>query len=303
MITNLIFCQEIEYNIKEKKLDYFLDFEEELNSDKISNSSKFGEGSNLVKSIQFLRKEKIIPDLVVEYFFYQEDSIIAGIVYEWDIYNLDKSSNNQQSFEFQKQMIKKYNSLDRELSIIFGEAVEITGDLEDFTQINELTGLHKRKIWKPYSGFEIEVDITISNYYSEYGTTEINPIHRISLSISNNERNEKFFLTLDKVTKEFIDNLNNKKFRVAKKLLSQQIKAKITKRQLKEMAKLINGKGKIEVLHKGTMNTEENVFICYFITYKYSSDKSNSYREILSVKFDTEDKILAFQGGTFRVEF
>ena len=300
LITNFVFCQKLEYDIKEKKLNYFLTIEEELGSKLIPNTSEYWSKKGIAQPIQYEREQTEITNLIVQYFFYEKDSTIAYILYEWDVRNFNESSNNKQSSDFQKRMIEQYNKLDNEIISQLGEATKITGSLENFSKVEERGGLKKKKIWKQGDNFEIEMYIGLSNYYLEQGKMKIPTFHRIRLYVRNVKDSEKNKLTenkileFNKLTNEFINHLKTKDYKLSKKILAPMIQGKTTTKQLKETAKLLRKDDEIKLYNYGVVlgKNGEQYFV---IQYKYSSDKSTPPTELIKVIFDSNNKIVEFR--------
>jgi hypothetical protein len=174
----------IELDIHGKKIDYFRNLEQELGSTKFSSDQTYISSGNVAQPEIFLRKEKNLPDLLVYYTYFKNDSTISEINYEWDVYNFDKKDNNIKSLDFEKNLITKYNSIIEIISARFGES-EVKGSLNDLSKINTNEGLKRSDVWKPSDSLKIYAYTTISNYFKKDGFVTVNPTHRIRLYVSN----------------------------------------------------------------------------------------------------------------------
>src|SRR5690606_21679979 len=120
------FGQNFLFNIHDKNISEIRQIENSLGSEKIPNESNYLMSE--IQPISFRRKEKNLPDLIVQY-EYKKDSTLIEILYEWDVYNFNKKDNNKQSSKLQKAFIKKYLSIKNNISSKFGESIKDEGDL------------------------------------------------------------------------------------------------------------------------------------------------------------------------------
>ena len=187
---NQLYSQEIQTEIQGKKIGYFIDIEKKLKSELFDTNQTYMSLDDSAQPIIFKRKEKNIPDLLVEYKFSKKDSIINEILYEWDVYNFDKSDNNIKSEKFNKSLVEKYNELLKILSSKYGKS-ETEGNLNDLSKANDSEGLNRKDIWKPNENLEIVMYTAISNYYKKEGYVTVNPTHRIRLYITNIKKKEE----------------------------------------------------------------------------------------------------------------
>ncbi|MBC8884506.1 hypothetical protein H9X57_17410 [Flavobacterium piscinae] len=103
--------QEFNLEIHKTSLFDYIKIEEKLGSIRLENESRYYSGEGIAQPIRFLRKEEGIPNCIVSYQFYEKDSALTQIEYEWDVYNFEKQDNNQKSEEFEKELISKYENL------------------------------------------------------------------------------------------------------------------------------------------------------------------------------------------------
>lgn len=186
-ISNSAFGQEFNFNIHNTSLDEYLKMEEKLGSERIPTTSNHVSFSGEAQPIEFLRKEKIIPDLTAFYFFKKADSTMSYALYEWDTYNFEKQDNNQKSEEFQKALIDKYKVLKREISIKFGQP-KTESNYSNLAAYDQNSFFEESSTWHPNDSLEIEMYVVVSNYYEKKGTVTINPVHRIRLYIRNQSK-------------------------------------------------------------------------------------------------------------------
>jgi len=179
----ITFGQNLLTDIKNKTVSECIRIEMEAGSSFIENKNTYLSGKGIEQPIRFLRKDTILPDLIVAYFYYT-DSTIAYIKYEWDVKNMDNSDNNPQSEEVQNAFIEKYQSLEKEFTIKYGTS-KVSGNLTDMELINQKAGLRKKNIWLTNDNIEIEMYIVITNYYEKKGIITYSPTHKIRVYVRN----------------------------------------------------------------------------------------------------------------------
>lgn len=306
LIQLTAFGQEFEFDIHNKHLKDLLKVEESLGSEPVPNTAKHISEKGIAQPVKFLRKQSVIPDLISQYFFYEKDSSIAKILYEWDVYNFDEKDNNKQPAKVQKALIKKYNAIEKEMTAKFGEGSE-EGSLIDLDQINDREGLTKRNTWKPNDSTEIEMYTSISNFYEKKGRMTINPTHRIRLYIRNTANKRDNLLKLDEgkiqafnqVTISFLTALRQEKYEESKLFLSDLIVEQVNIEQLKALRENVDFEKEIQPFFNG-IQIGPNGDTFSLIQYKYASDTSTPPKEMIKVVFDSNEKILGIQPFKFR---
>jgi len=178
------FGQKFNFDIHNTSLSEYIRLEENLRSERIPTTSNHISFTGDAQPIQFLRKEKIIPDLIAYYFFKAKDSTMSYILYEWDVYNFEKQDNNQKSKEFEQALIKKYKSLKNEITLQFGQP-KTKNNYSNIASKNPKNLFEENSIWNPNDSTKIELYTTVSNFYEKKGVVTINPVHRIRLYIAS----------------------------------------------------------------------------------------------------------------------
>ena len=296
---NQLYSQEIQTEIQGKKIGYFIDIEKKLKSELFDTNQTYMSLDDSAQPIIFKRKEKNIPDLLVEYKFSKKDSIINDILYEWDVYNFDKSDNNIKSEKFNKSLVEKYNELLKILSSKYGKS-ETEGNLNDLSKANDSEGLNRKDIWKPNENLEIVMYTAISNYYKKEGYVTVNPTHRIRLYITNIKKKEEPKLDEKTISlandnfENFIKKMKENNFASAKLFLSDLIVKNVTESQLSELSKNINFDSKLVKYYTGfqIQMTGQNYLM---IQYKYENEQSEIPKSIIKAIFDEENKIIGIQ--------
>lgn len=296
---NLIFSQEIFTEIQGKKIDYFVKIEKKLKSESFDTNQNYISLDDSAQPLIYKRREKNIPDLLVQYSFSKKDSIINEILYEWDVYNFEKNDNNVKSEKFDKALIEKYKALVQILNNKYGES-KTTGNLDNLKEIGTNKGLKRDDFWKPNDSLEIKMHTTISNYYKKEGFVTINPVHRIRLYIKNIKKkiepklDEKNISIANQNFENFLIKLKEDNYTESKSFLSEVILKNVTENQLIQLRKSINFDNKLVRFSKGfqIMMTGEN---CIMIQYKYDNELNEVPLFVVKVIFDPENKILAIQ--------
>lgn len=292
------FAQEIITEIQGKKVDYFLKIEKKLNSELFNTNQTYLSMDDSAQPIIYKRKEKEIPDLLVQYSFSKKDSIINEVLYEWDVYNFEKQDNNVKSEKFNKALIEKYNNLLKTLTNKYGES-KVEGSLDNLKEIDN-KGLNRKDTWKPNDSLEIIMYTAISNYYKKEGFVTRNPTHRIRLYVKNIKKkiepklDEKIIFISNQNFESFISKLKESNLAEAKLFLSDMVIQKVTENQLIELRKMIDFDNKLVQYFKGFQMalTGENYLM---LQYKYENEQSEVPKSIIKVIFDENNKILGIQ--------
>ncbi len=184
LISIFVHSQVLELDTHKRKLVDFLQLEEKMGSVRVENKSNFISGNGVAQPVQFMRKEKGIPDLLVYYFYFQHDSSIYYILYEWDESNFkDYQENTKISSPEINAFIDRYKALYGQVSKTFGEG-KSEGSITDMSKI-ETGDFDKQDIWNPNDSTKIDLSITLSSKYEKKGAMSINPTYRIRLYTTN----------------------------------------------------------------------------------------------------------------------
>lgn len=293
------YSQALELNIHKNKLSDFLKIENDLKSERVENNTTYVTPNGVAQPVLFKRKQTDLPDLIASYFYFQKDSSITHLLYEWD----DKTVNGQNPKKTSKEItsfIDKYKGLYNQISKTFGGS-KSEGDLNDLSKI-ETGDFEKTDTWKPNDSTDIELYIILSSRYEKKGNTTINPTYRIRLDIRNRSNSPGIFAKpdetkikeLDFVLKAFLKALQNKDFDKAKLNLSDLIISKVTNDQLETLRQNINFNDELIIFISGVqMGLDGSSYI--MLQYKYKSDNSMPPKELIIVTFDEKNKITGLQ--------
>jgi hypothetical protein len=184
LLTTSAFSQMLELDIHKYKLPEFLKIEEGLGSERLENKSNYISQKGVAQPIQFRRKQNGIPDLICYYFYFQYDSTIEHVLYEWDDGNFPGNKEDiKKSPDEINAFIDKYNELYDQIYKTYGESKSV-GSLNDLSKI-EAGDFNKKDIWKPNDSTEIIMFIVLSSKYEKKGIITIKPTYRIRLYVSN----------------------------------------------------------------------------------------------------------------------
>jgi hypothetical protein len=247
----------IQTDIQGKKLNDFIQLENKLGSKLVKTDEEYISFEPVLQPVIFERKEKEIPNLRVFYKAYKTDSVIAEILYEWDVYNFDKGENVKKPISFNKAMIKKYEELVKEISEKYGKSTQ-RGDLKKLELINSDDGLERSDEWNVNNALNINSDIILSEYYEKNGMVTTTPTHKIRLYVKNERKEddenalgkEKIDLYTIEFLK-FIEKLKTSDFAGARDLLSGKIAGSTTDDMLKTLAENIHFDKQIDVFMTG----------------------------------------------------
>lgn len=298
LLGQLGFAQKqlIELDIHSKKVGYFIKLEQKLGSKKFNTDQTYLEGGKVAQPEIFRRTEKNIPDLLVYYTYFEKDSTISKILYEWDVSNFDKKDNNKKPIEFEKNLISKYNQIVNFVSAKYGKS-KSEGNLNELNLINDRKGLNRKDTWQPNDSLEIFSYVTISNYYKKDNFMTVNPTHKIRVYVNNVKKEKPLELnanqvkSLDATFSSFLTLLAADNFEETKKLFSSIIANTVTNEVLKQVKDNIKIDKKLELFKNG-MQLLQDGNSYPLLQYKYSDDPSFPSKEYILVLFDSENKIL-----------
>ena len=302
LLSTSLFGQGFNFDIQNTSLEEYLKMEKILGGRKIQNESRYYSGQGIAQPIRFQRKEKDIPDCIVSYQFYEIDSLLTEIEYEWDVSNFEKKDNNQKSKKFQKALISKYKELKTLISKDFGKP-QVKKNYSNISRLDSINTFVESSTWKPNDSLVIEMHATISNYYEKKGAITINPVHRIRLYIRNQLKekeketpklDDKKLAELEKIKIDFFNALKEKDFPKSKEFLSDLIIEKVTDEQINILINNIKFEKKTELIFSGVqVGLDNSIFT--ILQYKYSDDKTNPPTELIKLIFDDKNKIVGIQ--------
>jgi len=133
--------------------------------------------------IRYIREEKNIPNLIVQYTFSKNDSVIHNIEYQWDARNFNESDHNVKPISFDKVLIERYNGLLAFFTKKYGPGTA-KGDLTNLAKIDSLGGLTRTDKWNTNGQVDVLMYTAISNYHQAQPHASIIPTHRIRVYLA-----------------------------------------------------------------------------------------------------------------------
>lgn len=300
LISQFCYSQNIiQTDIQGKKLNDFIQLENKLGSKIVKTDEEYISFEPVLQPVIFERKEKEIPNLRVFYKAYKTDSVIAEILYEWDVYNFDKGENVKKPISFNKAMIKKYEELVKEISEKYGKSTQ-RGDLKKLELINSDDGLERSDEWNVNNALNINSDIILSEYYEKNGMVTTTPTHKIRLYVKNERKEddgnalgkEKISLYTIEFLK-FIEKLKTSDFAGARDLLSGKIAGSTTDDMLKTLAENIHFDKQIDVFMTGFQLVNDGSQYP-MVQFKYKEEVSPP-KEMITVLFEDSGKIIGIK--------
>lgn len=301
LISPSSFSQDLELNIHNNKLADFLKIEQTFGSQRLENKSHYISNTGIAQPIQFRRKQSGFPDLIVQYFYFQKDSTIDNVMYEWDETNFKEENASMPSYEI-GSFINKSKELYNQIFNKYGLG-KSEGNLEDTSKITT-GGFEKTNTWNTTDSTVIELYTILSNKYVKKGAITITPTYRIRLSVRNLAENEtkddvlkpdeNKFKELDSVFNSFLSDLKNKNIEKAKLYLSPSILSPATNAQLEILRKNIKFSDGLVVFLSGVqIGLDGSNYI--MLQYKYKKDSNMPPKDLIKVAFDKENKIVGIQ--------
>jgi hypothetical protein len=296
-------AQPLELDIHKNKLTDFLKVEQQLGSTLRENKSKFISQKGVAQPVEFIRVQKGIPNLLVYYFFYQTDSSISYILYEWDENNFNNRAElAKKSPDELSAFIDKYKELYSQASKIYGPG-EGKGDLTETSKI-ETGNFNKEDRWRTADSSEIRLYMVLSNKYESDGAITVPRVYRIRLyveSLASKAKKEEItkpgkakIEALNLIFKDFLSGLENNNLEQAKLQLAASIRNSTTNQQLETLKQNINFSDSLVIYFTGTqISTDGSSFLV--IQYKYASEQANPPKQLIKVIFDDTNQILGVQ--------
>lgn len=179
-------AQPLELDIHKNKLPDFIRIEQAYGSVPVEREETYLERKGVAQPLLFRRKEWVVPDLVSYYFFYEQDSSIHYVLYEWDDTNFKERSELEVKSDTEiEAFVEKYKEICAQLTQVYGES-KSEGSLADLSKVKN-GGLTKKDYWYPDERTEIELYTTLSSRYEKRGFITIMPTYRIRLYIRKTE--------------------------------------------------------------------------------------------------------------------
>jgi hypothetical protein len=301
ILTHFASGQNLQLDIHGNRLRDFINLEKSLDSKNVKSESNYVSERGVAQPEIYRRKEEKVPDLLSYYFYYEKDSTINYILYEWDESNFAGFKENATKTNAEiANFIEKYNQLYTQVAAKYGKS-EQKGDLTDISLAEK--GMTRTDNWRPNDSTEIEMYTTLSNKYEKKGAVTTNPTYRIRLYIRNTKTtnteaqmqlSEEKVKTLDSTSQAFFSAMKSKNFEQSKSYLSMLISKNVTNAQLEQLSQAVRFGDNLELFFKGVQNGLGGSAF-YILQYKYSSETNNPPKEMIKMVFDDSNKIAGIQ--------
>jgi hypothetical protein len=292
--------QNLQLDVHANRLRDFINLEQSLGSKKVKSESNYVSERGVAQPEIYKRTEEKVPDLLSYYFYYEKDSTIDYILYEWDESNFTGFKENATKTNAEiATFIEKYNQLYAQVAAKYGKSQQ-KGDLTDISLAEK--GMTRTDNWRPNDSTEIEMYTTLSNKYEKRGAVTTNPTYRIRLYVRNTKTtteaqmqlSDEKVLTLDSTSQAFFSAMKSKNFEQAKTYLSTLISNNITDAQLEQLSQAVRFAEILELFFKG-VQTGLDGSAFYILQYKYSSETNNPPKEMIKMVFDNSNRIVGIQ--------
>ena len=285
-------------NIHQYKVADFVIAEKESGGELYLKDAQFVSGPGVAQPIIYRRSQQNLPDLLTYFYFYEKDSSVSYILYEWDDQNFsNKRLSDKIPYSKMQSLIDQYHNLHNQLVLKYGEGNYKNEELDSL--IIETNGVSREEVWHPNDSTEIELQMSLSNKYEHHGAITIAPTAKIRLYIQNVEKSRQGadqnldiakLAIIDSSYREFMNDVWLKKTDEAKKILNEAVKEKVSDQQLLELGKIIRNEP-LEIYLSG-YQLMQNGTQAVMLQYKYKAETKTPPRELIKVIFDSNNKIL-----------
>ena len=290
--TFSLFSQEFITDIHSKSIEECVKIESKLGSEQVLPKSHTISFNGNAQPIKFVRKEEVIPDLEVYYYFNAYDSTMTSIRYLWDVRSIEKKENNKQSLTFQKALAEKYYSLEKMLTSKLGKSI-VEGSIEDLQEANTV-GLLKKNTWQPNDSTEVILGISISNVYQKEGIVSKIPTHRIRLQVLNKKEPKKPVdqnqsISISEFLIPFFQEVENGNLADSKSYFSNFTEAEAINEMLDLMRAQINFEQPITFVDGSRISAKGSTYV--LLEYTYTNKNDGDEIKDLRIFLDVYDKI------------
>lgn len=288
-----------------KTIGYFIHVEDKLGSAAYKYRYSYIGKSGLAQPIQYRRREKDVPDLLVTYYFYQSDSVIDKIEYNWNESQFRDTfdSKDRKSPAEIMPYLKRYNEIYSDIRAQYGEG-KMQGNMDTSGITSDQFRLENEVRWQSKDSSKLALSIYLSNKYIVSGNTYSYPQYHIKLTIENpsppDKSSDKGRLSdekihaLDSTYQLFLSDMRKNEIDSARTKLSPLLINKVSNTQLIELRKNLRLNESLVVFMSGMqffMDGSQGIML----QYKYESDKETPPVEVVKVLFDDSGKILGIR--------
>ena len=261
----------------------------------ISNKSKYILADGISQPIRFEHIEDNVPNLITSYFYYEEDSSMHKIEYEWDAKNYWDGDIQKLSATEQDALKVRYDEIVEKIENSYGKPE--TEEKKEYSKAISEGSYHRIDSWSTEK-LKILLYIDISNKHVDKGAYKITPTYRIRLTFTNKTSSDPFDQTRiensNLVAQIFFSSILSENYKNAKAQLSTNIRQTITNDQLKETAKKVRDyKGFLQYFNGVQVGLDGKAYL--ILMFKSPTEKKDPPRNFVKVIFDNNDKIIGVQ--------
>ncbi len=305
LVSSVGISQLIETDIVDKKLSYFISQEDKLGSKIFVNSANHISGKGIAQPVIYEREEENLPNLLVYYFYYESDSTIDYILYEWDEINfIGYDSAKVKSREELNFYVERFKILKKGFVSKFGES-EGWGSIDE--EKIESGSFVRSDEWNRQEKTNLDLSISITNHVKE-DRFSMHPYHRIRLYVKNPPKRESSslpaisdsLLTESKLLLDLLlENLKNEKIEKIREFFSETVNNQISEEQIKALRREINFDKKLNLFYYGY---QANLNMDYFLVlfYNYDMNTGSEIKEGVKLILDVNNEVVGLQ--TFKMQ-
>ena len=290
------YSQKLHLNLYEVSLDSLLKYEKSIGSELVESTSNYLSGKGIAQPIIFHRENPKLPNLKVQYTFYEIDSSMHKILYEWDISTFQKIDNNPQDSLFLALMLNQFNQINTLIdTTLKSEDTELSKlNMDD---INSAVGFKQTNEWQPNDSLKIKNHITLKNSFKKTKFSTSPTVHRIRTYVNKvkpsplKKLDKEEVAKLEVISTEFIKTIANDKSK-SKQYLSEQIVDKITEEQIIQLEKVFEDAKPFTTISSGT---EFGANYQYPFILVAGDSKSMNRKVTIKIIFDEKSKIIGIK--------
>lgn len=297
------FSQSFELDIHKHKLEDCLKMEAALGSTPVTDETKFISESGVAQPVLFQRREHDLPDLRCYYFYFQKDSTMDYVLYEWDVRNFNKDDDSikipdKEIDAFIEKYKRLYSLITKDYGVSKGDGI-----LDDKSKIAE-GDFRKEDTWTPNDSTKIDLYLNLSSKYERHGAVSIPCVYQIRFYVYNingkqgqdspGRPDDAKVKELDGTLTGFLSDVEKGDFTNARRSISARISANVTDQQLDGLRKYMESKDSLVIFFVGVqlgLDGSTNVML----QYRFATDTGTPPRELVKVLFDEKGKIVVIQ--------
>ena len=131
--VGMVRAQSLSLDIHSSKLADFIGLETRLGSKKVENEFRYILERGVAQPVIYRRKQERVSDLLCNYFYYEKDSVIQYILYQWDETNLNGYQEIARKTDSEiVGYVNKYNALYAQIAKRYGDSEKEGGSFRYF---------------------------------------------------------------------------------------------------------------------------------------------------------------------------